>query len=40
MLEHTAFLLSDAGLPQIFAFAVYAGCTVGFIIFLFYLVRA
>jgi hypothetical protein len=39
MLEHTAFSLSDAGLPQIFAFLVYGSCTVGFILYLIYLVR-
>ncbi len=33
------FKLADAGLPQMLGFLIYGGCTVGFIIYLFYLVR-
>jgi hypothetical protein len=39
MLQDTVFTLADAGLPQILGFLVYGGCTVGFIIYLVYLVR-
>jgi hypothetical protein len=39
MLQETAFKLADAGLPQILGFLVYGGCTVGFILYILYLVR-
>ncbi|BCH18328.1 MULTISPECIES: hypothetical protein [Mesorhizobium] len=39
MLQDTVFKLADAGLPQMLGFLIYGGCTVGFIIFLVYLVR-
>ena len=39
MLPNSFFQLGDAGLPQILGFLIYGGCTVGFIIFLVYLVR-
>jgi hypothetical protein len=39
MLENTAFLLTDASLPQILGFLVYGGCTVGFILYIAHIVR-
>ncbi|WP_256380269.1 MULTISPECIES: hypothetical protein [Bradyrhizobium] len=39
MLEHTAFLLADAGPSQVVAFLIYGICTVGFCAWLIYLVR-
>jgi hypothetical protein len=39
MLSDTVFSLADAGLPQILGFLIYGGCTVGFILYLIFLVR-
>lgn len=39
MLQDTVFKLADAGLPQMLGFLIYGSCTVGFILFLLYLVR-
>lgn len=39
MLSDTVFPFADAGLPQILGFIIYGGCTVGFILYLVYLVR-
>jgi hypothetical protein len=39
MLEDTVFSVANAGLPQILGFLVYAGCTVGFILYIGWIVR-
>jgi hypothetical protein len=39
MLEDTVFSFTQAGLPQRLGFVIYGGCTIGFIIYLFVLVR-
>jgi hypothetical protein len=39
MLQDTVFNIADVGLPQMLGFLIYAGCTVGFILYLLYLVR-
>jgi hypothetical protein len=39
MLQDTVFKLVDAGWPQMLGFVIYGGCTVGFIVYLVYLVR-